>query len=84
MPQFRKRPVVIEAVRYTGHNHDEIAAFTEGQAELAGRLVIIPTLEGRMTAVPGVWIVKGVAGELYPCRADVFEETYEPLGGTHP
>lgn len=39
--------------------------------------VYIPTLEGTMTAAPGDWIIKGVKGELYPCKPDIFEATYE-------
>lgn len=82
MPAFRKRPIVIEAVQYTGDNTAEIAVFTEGRAMVGEDFVVIPTLEGRMTAIPGCWILKGTAGELYPCQADVFAQTYEPIGGT--
>ena len=41
--------------------------------------LMIPTLEGAMTASPGDWIIKGVKGELYPCKPDIFEMTYEPV-----
>lgn len=41
----------------------------------------IPTLEGTMEAAPGDWIIKGVKGEFYPCKPDIFEMTYEPLDG---
>lgn len=62
--RFRKRPVEIEAVQVGGDPAD-------------GSLVI-RTLEGDMRANPGDWIIRGVAGELYPCRQDIFEQTYEP------
>lgn len=42
----------------------------------------IPTLEGRMTAQPGDWIIKGVQGELYPCKPDIFKATYDPVEPT--
>ena len=43
--------------------------------------ILIPTLEGDMEARPGDWIIKGVAGEFYPCKPDIFEQTYEPVDG---
>jgi len=43
-----------------------------------GNSVIIPTLEGEMTASPLDWIIKGVSGEIYPCKPDIFAATYEP------
>lgn len=82
MPQFRKRAVVIEAVQFTGENISEVwEAFTaenvygpvEGQPN-----AFIETLEGRMTCKPGDWIIRGVEGELYPCKPDIFKKTYEP------
>lgn len=84
MPKFRKKPVVIEAVQWDGANTPEIA-------ELAGtsmdkissppftNALIIKTLEGDMRADQGDWIIKGVQGEFYPCKPDVFEQTYEPI-----
>lgn len=78
---FRKRPVVIQAVQLLADhgNFDEILAFTGGTAKPSfdGKL-IIPTLEGDHTANPGDWIIKGVHGEFYPCKPDIFEKTYEP------
>lgn len=46
-----------------------------------GSSIIIPTLEGEMTASPGDWIIRGVKGEFYPCKPDIFEETYERVLG---
>jgi hypothetical protein len=48
-------------------------------AEIMKLPVVIATLEGDMTASPGDWIIKGVKGEFYPCKPDIFEATYEPL-----
>jgi hypothetical protein len=87
--KFRKRPVVIEAVQWTGGNAEEVAAFFP--ADLPPRFtssgdmpdfrqVEIDTLEGTMRTDPGDWIIKGVAGEFYPCKPDIFEATYERVG----
>lgn len=76
--KFRKKPVVIEAVQFDGENLDEVIAFTEGEArwEPMGELVI-PTLEGDHRADFDDWIIKGVAGEFYPCKPEIFAATYE-------
>lgn len=82
MPKFRKKPVVIDAVQYTGANVPEIISFTEGQAIKNGGksdYMTIPTLEGDHTATTGDWIIKGVNGEFYPCKPDIFEKTYEAV-----
>jgi hypothetical protein len=81
MPRFRKIPVVIEAVRFTGDNVSAIADFTGYEPDF-GRdayhdALVIETLEGDMSASVGDWIIRGVKGELYPCKPDVFELTYE-------
>jgi len=85
MAKFRKKPVVIEAVRWTGKDsYDAVAAFLGGTAAVfcnpldLGGTVKIPTLEGTMTAGPGDWIIRGVKGEFYPCKPDIFAATYEP------
>jgi hypothetical protein len=80
MPKFRKKPVVIEAVEFNGSNHQEVIVFSNGNAmQLTGmQHVEIPTLEGTMRADKGDWIIKGVNGEFYPCKPDIFEKTYEP------
>lgn len=90
MSKYRKKPVVIEAVQWTGYNPDEIIGLTFTQASLRrkdvpsegggtflGGGLIIETLEGEMLAMPGDWIIRGVKGELYPCKPDIFETTYE-------
>jgi hypothetical protein len=81
MPRFRKRPVEIEAVQFrAGEQPGELAADV-----VAGRIryhedgtMSIETLEGVMCARPGDWIIRGVKGELYPCKPDIFAATYEP------
>lgn len=79
MPKFRKKPVVIEAVRYNGENIAQIHHFCEGAATgpVCDGTMEIHTLEGIMTSNVGDWIIKGVNGEFYPCKPDIFEKTYE-------
>ena len=95
MPQFRKKPVVIDAVRWSGCEDGLEAVFAlidfaelpnEGMYVTPGVGFIpsqgtleIPTLEGVMTAQPGDWIVRGVQGEVYPVNPDIFEATYEAV-----
>lgn len=87
MAQYRKKPVVIEAVLYTGKNSAEIADFmktpirtkyTPEEGNPSGKITI-ETLEGDMTASIGDFIIKGIQGELYPCKPDIFEKTYEEV-----
>ena len=93
MPMFRKKPVVVEARRWDGslngaahlcewmndapgpdddpnasyvYNHDGVSDF------------LIATLEGDHQVTPGDWIIKGVAGEFYPCKPEIFDATYSP------
>lgn len=80
--RYRKKPVVIEAVQWTGVNGAEVAAFCAGVAGIHaadGSMVQlqIRTLEGVMTASVGDWIIRGVKGEFYPCKPDIFAATYE-------
>lgn len=81
--KFRKKPVVIEAVQYNGRNMTEIMKFARGASEFeedfTGASIAIKTLEGTMTASKGDWIIKGVKGEFYPCKNDVFAATYEKV-----
>ncbi|MET9222333.1 hypothetical protein ABZX65_26705 [Streptomyces sp. NPDC003300] len=80
MAKFRKKPVVIEAVRFVG-NFDEIEKFVGGDAEFRDGKLVVATLEGAMRAEPGDWITKGVAGEFHPCKPDIFAATYEAVSG---
>ena len=86
--KFRKKPVVIEAFRWypcvlfpDGFEGLHPLALIDGpEGEVLpsdNRHLVIKTLEGEMMANPGDWIIKGVAGEFYPCKPDIFEKTYE-------
>lgn len=97
MAKYRKKPVIIEAIQWTGkiginkNNLDEIIAFV-GEDNMHTELdtcaydagvappvtmLYIHTLEGQMLAMPNDYIIKGIAGEFYPCKPDIFEQTYE-------
>lgn len=77
--RYRKKPVVIEAVQWLADNFIEIDDFITVNHETypSQGKVIIPTLEGKMEANKGDYIIKGVNGEFYPCKPDIFEKTYE-------
>ena len=76
MRKFRKKPIVIEAVQWTGDNSDDLIEFTQGEIIIGNQLVAVKTLEGIMSAQLGDWIIKGVSGEFYPCKPDIFELSY--------
>jgi hypothetical protein len=85
--KYRKKPVVIDAYQLPPAGEDvpdsfetwcEQVGFTEFTSGRDGTLVI-PTMEGDMVASPGDWIIKGVAGEFYPCKPEIFAATYEPM-----
>ena len=93
---YTKKPVVIQALQWTGGNLKEIIKFTDGtppdvRSEHAGMKweeykdlvekegLKIYTLEGKMNANVGDYIIKGVRGEFYPCKQDIFEETYSEV-----
>lgn len=86
--QYRKRPVVIEARQWDGSTHGAnviVDWIHEGTDPRETRIawqgdygtIAIKTLEGTMAAVPQDWIIKGVKGEFYPCKPDIFAATYE-------
>ena len=79
--KYVKKPVVIETVQWTGLNMTEIANFISNgkRYEFDGDVCRIQTLEGVMTANIGDYIIKGVKGEFYPCKPDIFEETYDEV-----
>ena len=92
MAKYRKKPVVIEAVQFTDETKDRVyhwASEKQGNVypsygedpnnETAKPVLMIPTLEGEMTASLGDWIICGVKGELYPCKPDIFEAAYEKV-----
>ena len=95
MTEYRKKPVVVNAIRWDGTNADAVREFVKDdsglsmvtdfrpQIEAYGRVgnakcFCIETLEGNMTAREGDWIIKGVVGEFYPCKPEIFAATYEP------
>jgi hypothetical protein len=86
MPSYRKKPVVIEAIQWSGNEEQikEIMQFmniSECPVEylIPGEPgnIVIDTLEGEMTAAPGWWIIKGIKNEFYPCKDDIFQASYE-------
>lgn len=77
--KYRKKPVVIEAIKFTGKNVDELTDFVGDNLHYSGTYFYIPTLEGAMIVSEGDYVIKGVKGEFYPCKPDIFEETYEPV-----
>jgi hypothetical protein len=90
MAQYRKKPVVIEAFLWTGGPEqaedpewacsairDGLMRFTKPGTPDVGLEIV--TLEGVMRAARGDWIIKGVAGEIYPCKPDIFAATYEEV-----
>ena len=88
MGMYRKKPVVIEAFKWTGDENQTEDPEWIINAIRASKVRIdynplsmkIVTLEGIMTATPGDFIIKGVQGEFYPCKPDIFEKTYELVG----
>lgn len=76
---YKKRPVEIQALEYTGTNIMEVLEFIEYKGVEKGGLILINTLEGLMTASVGDYIIKGIKGEFYPCKPDVFAKTYEEV-----
>lgn len=93
MPMFRKKPVVIEAWKFeggwpsalsimqsagVGGEDDERLLWSQSDDDEAGNIEI-ETIEGTMIAQPGDWIIRGIKGEFYPCKPDIFEETYGPV-----
>ena len=82
MAKYRKKPVVIEAIRWMTDNYEEIHEFVgdalDTRDDGMGDLIIV-TLEGAMIAKSFDWIIKGVNGEFYPCKPDIFEKTYDAV-----
>lgn len=92
MGKFRKKPVVIEARQFTTNNEiwptqmDGLVNWMNQGKESRvawhnGTDIYIRTLEGEMRAECGDWIIRGVKGEFYPCKPDIFEATYEACEG---
>jgi hypothetical protein len=77
--RYRKKPVEIDAVRWTGDNCDEIEGWSGGEVRCDGAVVVVRTLEGELRGNVGDWIIRGVAGEFYPCKDEIFLATYEAV-----
>lgn len=86
--KFKKKPIVIEAIQLKWENWNEICEFVSEDyfgggfnpnkdIDVVG--LKIKTLEGTMEAVENDWIIKGINGEFYPCKPDIFEKTYEEV-----
>lgn len=80
MAKFRKKPVEVEAVQWSGSNWHQILDFA-GRENVAtsGATLIVHTLEGVLHASAEDWIVKGIKGEFYPVKPDIFEATYDKV-----
>ena len=89
MAKYRKKPIVIDAMQWTGTNIEEVKEFTNGcdrtityykpLVNSPFYTLVISTLEGRMEAKVSDYIIKGIQGEFYPCKADIFHATYEAV-----
>ena len=79
--RYIKKPIAVEAIQWTGDNFQEVREFMNDAHVVITMYddLIIPTLEGDMKAPKDSWIIRGPMGEYYPCRREVFEETYEPV-----
>lgn len=82
--KYRTKPCEIEAVEWKDDNFDEIYQFTEGKSYMqqiftGNYVLMIKTLEGDMMACEGDYIIKGLRGEYYPCKPDVFHKKYEEI-----
>jgi hypothetical protein len=84
--RFRKKPVVIDAIQWSGSNWHEVYALaghnvwlsTDG---LGVNYLEVKTPDAVGTIAPGDWLIKGIKGDFYPCKPDIFEATYEPVSG---
>ncbi len=83
MSKYRKKPVVIEAFHYRSEADFNLLRLFVGNDtplhQMGDGVIGIETLEGVMRATPGDFIIQGIHGELYPCKPDIFEDTYEPV-----
>lgn len=90
MKRYRKKPVIVDAIQWTGENTDEVLQQCNGCATYepmvsGNNLIVIDTLESdddhstRHAASVGDFIIKGVQGEFYPCKPDIFDQTYEEV-----
>ncbi|MGE0769873.1 MAG: hypothetical protein AB7L90_25825 [Hyphomicrobiaceae bacterium] len=82
MPKFRKNPVIVEAVQWFKlGDHPAVRKPSRYDMLAIGDSALIDTIEGPLKVSPGDWIITGVAGEHYPCKDEIFRQTYEPVEG---
>lgn len=87
MPKYRKKPVVVEAFKYDKNDREDtigipkwfLDAVVQRKVIITADEVFIKTLEGEMKVSDGDYIIKGIKGEIYPCKPDIFEATYEEV-----
>lgn len=83
MGTYRKKPVEIEALRFDGKSARDILVFCEGNAFITspptGIYLYIRTLEGDIKVSPGDFVIRGIKGEYYPCKPDIFEASYDEV-----
>ncbi len=87
---FRTKPIVLEAIEFTGDNDFELYSWSRGKVVVSpvleptpdnptGNYFQVETLEGVMTGIVGDYIIRGIKNEFYPCKADIFDATYDPV-----
>lgn len=81
MKKYRKKPVEVEAVLWDGTTKtaSDIMSWSGNKVESGNGLLVIHTLEGEMRATEGDYIIKGIKGEFYPCKPEIFEASYEEV-----
>lgn len=84
--KFRKKPIVIDALKFVDDSPDTLCQFSVfmGPVRISYRnprrpVILIQTPEGEMSASIGDWIIRGISGEYYPCKPDIFEKSYESI-----
>jgi len=80
--EFRKKPIIVKAIRWDGNNLDEIKKLCKSHCHLSvesSNALVIKTLEGDMKCEKGNYVIQGVNGEFYPCKIDIFNRTYEEI-----
>lgn len=82
MRRYRRRLVDVDAVQVTSANMDDVRRWVDGQVIDSGpvRMLLVPTTDGNEAAYPGDWVVRGVAGEFYLVRGQVFDKLYTEAG----
>lgn len=82
MTKYRREPVIIDAIQWTGDNYIEVFEFTEGNAwptHSHSDTLAVSTLEGEMMATKGCYIIRDMNGDYFPCQDDIFNKTYEQV-----